>query len=114
MFIFIGFRDPYGIRPLSFGSQLNSQETVNGYAFASESVAINAISPDFTFQRDVAPGEAIFIDSDFNCHSQVCHTNPMLTPCIFEHVYFARPDSVFIYYKHFFLSVYLFIYLLIH
>lgn len=90
----LGFRDPYGIRPLCFGIQGDSNGLSDGYAIASESVAIDAISPNFKLERDVGPGEAIFVDLNNNLHSQICHTSPCLTPCIFEYVYFARPDSV--------------------
>jgi amidophosphoribosyltransferase len=86
----LGFRDPFGIRPLCLGKQ----ETAEGveWILASESVAIEGIG--FEFVRDVAPGEAIFIDIEGNLHSQQCATNPSLNPCIFELVYLARPDSV--------------------
>jgi amidophosphoribosyltransferase len=59
--------------------------------FASESVAIEGIG--FEFVRDVAPGEAIFIDTEGKLHSRLCADNAILSPCIFEYVYFARPDS---------------------
>ncbi|MFM0592107.1 amidophosphoribosyltransferase [Paraburkholderia bryophila] len=86
----LGFRDPFGIRPLCLGKQ----ETPEGveWILASESVAIEGIG--FEFVRDIAPGEAIFIDIEGNLHSQQCATNPSLNPCIFELVYLARPDSV--------------------
>lgn len=84
------FRDPLGIRPMVIGKR-----EVNGtieYAVASESVALQGIG--FTLLRDVAPGEAIFIDSKRQLHSQQCSDNPKLVPCIFEYVYLARPDSI--------------------
>ena len=86
----LAFRDPYGIRPLVFGRA----ETDRGYNYqvASESVALDTLG--FELMRDVAPGEAIFIDLDGNFYSRQCAQNTSLNPCIFEFVYLARPDSV--------------------
>lgn len=86
----VGFRDKHGIRPLVFGKK----KVRKGYEYmlASESVALD--SQGFTLVRDVAPGEAIFIDEDGNVESMMCADDSKLTPCIFEHVYFARPDSM--------------------
>jgi amidophosphoribosyltransferase len=86
----IGFRDPLGIRPLCYGVS----ETDHGteYLIASESVALEGLG--FWLVRDIAPGEAVFIDLEGNFHSRVCAPNASLNPCIFEYVYFARPDSV--------------------
>nr|CCA84352.1 amidophosphoribosyltransferase [Ralstonia syzygii R24] len=85
----LAVRDPFGIRPLVLGSQ----ETPDGieWMVASESVALEGIG--FKFERDMAPGEAIFVDIDGQLHTKQCADNPVLTPCIFEYVYLARPDS---------------------
>ena len=85
-----GFRDPNGIRPLILGRRTTKDGTK--YMLASESVALTALG--YEISRDIAPGEAIVIDRAGNIHSQQCFDNPQLSPCIFEFVYFARPDSV--------------------
>lgn len=85
----IAFRDPHGVRPLCLGKR-----EVNGqleYMVASESVALDAVG--FDFVRDVAPGEAIYATFDGELYTKQCADNPALNPCIFEFVYFARPDS---------------------
>ncbi|WPC73287.1 amidophosphoribosyltransferase [Vibrio porteresiae] len=85
----IAFRDPHGIRPLCLGKR-----EVNGrteYMAASESVALDAVG--FDFVRDIAPGEAVYVTFDGQLFAQQCADNPQLNPCIFEFVYFARPDS---------------------
>ncbi|MCB6185260.1 amidophosphoribosyltransferase [Leeia sp. TBRC 13508] len=86
----VAFRDPYGIRPLVFGIA----ESAKGkeYLVASESVALDSLG--FKLERDIAPGEALFIESDGTFHSKQCAVNPSLNTCIFEYVYLARPDSV--------------------
>ena len=86
----LAFRDPHGIRPLIIGKR----ESENGVEFmvASESVALDTLN--FEIMRDVAPGEAILIDTSGNFFSRQCAENPTLNPCIFEYVYLARPDSV--------------------
>ena len=86
----LAFRDPHGIRPLIIGKH----ESENGVEFmvASESVAIDTLG--FEIMRDVAPGEAILVDTSGNFFSRQCALNPTLNPCIFEYVYLARPDSV--------------------
>ena len=86
----LAFRDPHGIRPAVFGRR----ETPRGpeYIVASESVALDVLG--FELIRDIAPGEAVYVDLDFQLHTRQCAERPLLSPCIFEHVYFARPDSV--------------------
>ncbi|MBY0243675.1 MAG: amidophosphoribosyltransferase [Burkholderiaceae bacterium] len=86
----LAFRDPNGIRPLCLG--INETEQGAEYMIASESVALEGMG--FRFVRDVAPGEALFIDADKQLHAQQCADNPTLQPCVFEFVYLARPDSV--------------------
>jgi amidophosphoribosyltransferase len=86
----LAFRDPYGIRPLVYG-KLETEHGIE-YLVSSESVALDALG--FEVVRDIAPGEAIFIDEDGHFYAQQCATNPTLNPCIFEYVYLARPDSV--------------------
>jgi len=108
----VGFRDPHGIRPIVFGSRTpttnTTRSTLNSvpstpakmaqssglldYAMASESVAIDTLG--FQLVRDIKPGEAIFVDYHGNCHARQCRRNASLSPCIFEYVYFARPDSI--------------------
>jgi amidophosphoribosyltransferase len=86
----VGFRDPHGIRPLVLGRR----ETSKGpeWMFASESVALDMLA--FKLVRDVAPGEAVFVDEQGRMHSHQCVATVRHTPCIFEYVYFARPDSI--------------------
>ena len=86
----LAFRDPYGIRPAVIG--INETDDGPEYMVASESVAIDALG--FRLLRDIEPGEAVFIDEDGNFYSQQCAPKPTLNPCIFEFVYFARPDSL--------------------
>ena len=86
----VAFRDPMGIRPLCFG-----ERTINGkkeIMVASESVALD--STGYKLIRDVKPGEAVFIDIEGNVHTRLCSDKTGYTPCIFEYVYFARPDTI--------------------
>jgi amidophosphoribosyltransferase len=86
----LAFRDPFGIRPLCFGeSDSAAGRTV---LVASESVALEGTGHKLT--RDVAPGEAIFVDLEGRIHARQCAEHPTLNPCMFEFVYLARPDSV--------------------
>ncbi|HWH74552.1 MAG TPA: amidophosphoribosyltransferase [Methylibium sp.] len=86
----LAFRDPYGIRPLCIGeADLAEGKEI---MVASESVALEGTGHRFV--RDVAPGEAVFIDLEGRVHAQQCAANPQLNPCVFEFVYLARPDSV--------------------
>ncbi len=86
----LGFRDPNGIRPIIFGERKTDIGTE--FIIASESVAIDAL--DFQRIRDIEPGEAVFITLDGELHTFQCSDNPKYSPCIFEHVYLARPDSI--------------------
>jgi amidophosphoribosyltransferase len=86
----VGFRDPNGIRPLVIGTR-DSARGVE-YMLASESVALDMLG--FRLLRDVGPGEAVFIDEQGRFHAQQCAPAARHTPCIFEYVYFARPDSI--------------------
>ena len=83
----LAFRDPFGIRPLCMGR--SDDGTV---LLASESVVMDGTM--HKFDRDIAPGEAVFIDLNGQIHAQQCADHPTLSPCIFEYVYLARPDSV--------------------
>ena len=86
----VGFRDPNGIRPLIYGSRLTEQGEME-YIIASESVAITSLG--FKVERDIEPGEAIFINAKGELFAQQCAEAPRYRPCIFEYVYFARPDA---------------------
>ena len=86
----LSFRDPYGIRPIAFGER--TTDIGKEYIAASESVAIDAL--DFTSVRDIEPGEAVFFSAEGELYTQQCAENPRYSPCIFEHVYLARPDSI--------------------
>jgi len=86
----VAFRDPFGIRPLVVGYR--GEGSAREYMVASESVALDVLG--FRLLSDVAPGEAVFIDAGRQLHMRQCAAKPVLRPCIFEHVYFARPDSL--------------------
>jgi amidophosphoribosyltransferase len=86
----LAFRDPHGIRPVCYGKRETDQGTE--YMVASESVALHALG--YELVRDLNPGEAIYIDIEGDFFSQQCANNTTSTPCIFEYVYFARPDSI--------------------
>jgi amidophosphoribosyltransferase len=86
----LAFRDPFGIRPLAFGE--GDGPGGREVMVASESVAI--VGTGHTLTRDVAPGEAIFIDLEGTVHARQCAEHPSLQPCMFEYVYLARPDSI--------------------
>ncbi len=86
----VAFRDPNGIRPAIFGRRDTEQGPE--YMVASESVALDALG--YKLERDIAPGEAIVITEQGELFTRQCAENTHLAPCIFEHVYFARPDSI--------------------
>ncbi len=83
----VAFRDPYGIRPLVMGRGADGTRMV-----ASETVVLEGTG--CAVERDVAPGEAVFITLDGQVHTRQCAEKTQLSPCIFEYVYLARPDSV--------------------
>jgi amidophosphoribosyltransferase len=82
----VAFRDPYGIRPLGMGRGADGTVMI-----ASESVTLDGTG--HKFERNIAPGEAVYVDLKGNVHTRQCAENPQLSPCIFEYVYLARPDS---------------------
>ena len=86
----VAFRDPNGIRPLILGKRSNGNKI--DYMIASESVALDVTQ--FQIDRDVKPGEVIFIENNGKLHSRIYSGKTSYSPCIFEFVYFARPDSV--------------------
>ena len=87
----LGFRDPNGIRPIVFGER-KTEEGTTDYMIASESVALDVL--DFQLIRDLEPGEAVFIEASGKLHTKQCAEETLHCPCIFEYVYFARPDSI--------------------
>lgn len=86
----VGFRDPYGIRPLVVGKR--DGEAGTDFMIASESAALDVLG--FGLIRDVGPGEAVYIDRKGRFQARLCTDSPRRFPCIFEYVYFARPDSI--------------------
>lgn len=87
----LAFRDPFGIRPLILGHKFDEAGQPE-WVVASESLVLE--SGGYEIVRDVAPGEAIFIEMNGQMHARQCAKNPRLVPCSFEYVYLARPDSV--------------------
>ena len=87
----VAFRDPFGIRPLVVGVRQRDNSEAE-YMVASESVALDVLG--FELLGDVAPGECIFVSASGALMRRQCADNTKLMPCIFEHVYFARPDSM--------------------
>ena len=87
----VGFRDPFGIRPLIIGRKENDL-LGSEYMIASESIVLDVLG--FEVMNDVSAGEAVFVNLDGEIHIQACIDNPIHTPCIFEYVYLARPDAV--------------------
>jgi len=86
----VAFRDPNGIRPAVIGKRTVGDK--DEFMIASESVAVDALG--YELLRDIDPGEAIYLDIDGHMLTQQCAEKTQCSPCIFEHVYFARPDSV--------------------
>lgn len=84
------FRDPFALRPVVVGKRVTEFGT--DYMVASESVALDGSG--FTLEKDLAPGEAVVITEDGQIFYEQCAENPQYSPCIFEFVYFARPDSM--------------------
>lgn len=86
----VAFRDPNGIRPLVYGSR----ETEQGreYMIASESAALDISG--FTLERDIEPGEGVFISKDNELYTKLCSKKAKKKPCLFEYVYLSRPDSI--------------------
>ena len=85
----LAFRDVNGIRPLVIG--IRKGKNRDEYMISSENAAFASLG--FETLRDVDPGEAVFIDNNGRLHTQQCAEVYQERPCIFEYVYFARPDS---------------------
>lgn len=86
----VAFRDQYGVRPLVMGKRVRDGR--DEYAFASESVALDLLG--YERLRDLRPGEGVVVTADGTLHARPCADERSVTPCIFEYVYFARPDSM--------------------
>ncbi len=86
----LAFRDPFGIRPIVYGRR--ETDDGPGHMVASESVALDMLG--YTLVRDIAPGEALFIDMNGEVHTHRCAKKTLHAPCLFEYVYLARPDSM--------------------
>lgn len=86
----VGFRDPNGIRPLIYGKRETTEGT--SHMLASESVSLLTLG--YEIVRDIMPGEAIYITLEGEVHTKQCAENPRYNTCIFEYIYFARPDSI--------------------
>ena len=86
----VGFRDPFGIRPLIVGSK-DSDLIGKDYMIASESTVLDSLG--YEVIDDVQAGSAVFISPDGIMETETCINNPVPTPCIFEYVYLARPDA---------------------
>lgn len=86
----IAFRDPYGIRPLCYGQK--EENWFISYVFASESVAVTSLW--YNFVRDLYPWEVVIVGENWKLESKICSKISELTPCLFEHIYLARPDSI--------------------
>ena len=83
----VGFRDSNGIRPLVLGKKDDGS-----FMVASESSALSALG--YIFESDINPGEAIIISEQGSIERKTCSENVSHTPCLFEFVYFSRPDSI--------------------
>lgn len=86
----VAFKDPFGIRPLIIGRRKNLG--ADEYIAASESIVLNTLGYDIV--GDLAAGEAVFIQQDGQLFRKICAPNAQHTPCLFEYVYLARPDSL--------------------
>ena len=88
----VGFRDPRGIRPLVVGTRHHAETSTQEFIIASETSVLDILG--FTLLRDVEPGEAVYVTDNGELHIQQCAEQHTHTPCIFEYIYLARPDSV--------------------